>query len=44
MKPNQVFEDLPIFTMIQDLLLTTAPLQTCYECNRQQLTFDEINT
>jgi hypothetical protein len=41
MKPNQVFEDLPIFTMLQDLLLTTTPLQTCYECNGQQLTLDE---
>jgi len=40
MKPNQVFEDLPIFTMLQDLLLTTTPLQTCYECNGQQLTFN----
>jgi hypothetical protein len=41
MKPNQVFEDLPMFTMLQDLLLTTTPLQTCYECNGQQLTFNE---
>jgi len=24
MKPNQVFEDLPIFTMLQDLLLPPA--------------------
>ncbi len=26
--------------MLQDLLLTTPPLKTCYECN-WQLTFDE---
>jgi hypothetical protein len=24
MKPNQVFEDLPIFTMLEDLLLTAT--------------------